>query len=193
MWLMTDWCMFMYVHILPWNCYAVCACVYALQRCVWYLPETVTETTMMSTPRNMETTLRSRASLPSLLAPSMSPDCRLFLDWRGEERTQHKTRCIYTPTETQPSRHNLSCYVWHFGHLAYNLIQILNYTFLMSSFSLIVKLSDVLLPVCMTCALVGNLKLLNPYRDSWENLFSNIPGHDLIWQFHSVTEIFISC
>lgn len=115
-----------------------------------------------------------------------------WLTRRGED-TQHKTRCIYTPTETQPSQHNLSCYVWHFGHLAYNLIQILNYTFLMSSFSLIVKLSDVLLPVCMTCALVGNLKLLNPYRDSWENLFSNIPGHDLIWQFHSVTEIFISC
>lgn len=54
----------------------------------------------------------------------------------------------------------MSCYVLNFGHLAYNLIQILNYTFLMSSFSsLIVKLSDVLLPVCMTCALVGKPNL----------------------------------
>lgn len=44
---------------------------------------------MMATrPRTMETMLSRRASRPSLRAPSMSPTCRLFLDWKKKQTKQ---------------------------------------------------------------------------------------------------------
>lgn len=53
-------------------------------------------TMMITRPRTMETTLRSRARRPSLRAPSVSPCCRLFLDWKHTythtgQRTWRKT------------------------------------------------------------------------------------------------------
>lgn len=47
--------------------------------CHW-VTETETKTMMTSTPSTMATILSRRASRPSLLAPSMSPAWRLFLD-----------------------------------------------------------------------------------------------------------------
>lgn len=51
------------------------------------IPETEAKTTMAMMPRTMETILSIRARRPSRLAPSMSPDCRLFLDCKKYRET----------------------------------------------------------------------------------------------------------